>query len=321
MKYKEFESVLECLPRVAADAVRSVWQSGKWEKLNEIHLRACGYQSLTFGNENLIISKDGKYARNVSEPLKISSFELEETVLKLCGGAVYSRADEISKGFISVNGIRVGICGTGVINGGIPTGFSAYTSVNIRVPHHVKNAADSLLKLVETRGNAYVGGVLVISPPGMGKTTFLRSYAAALSSGFYNGGAFCTARVAIADERGELFIPHVFCDGICDVVSFFPKAYAAELLTRSMAPEYIICDEISPSDTEKLIDVASKGVIFAASCHGVSFEDALSKNGVRSLFEKGVFSTVCELYSGRGERRCTIRRPCDVGALREKVPC
>ena len=86
---------------------------------------------------------------------------------------------DISKGFISCGfGLRIGVCGTGVISGGKLTGLRDISSVSIRIPRQSTNCGGEVLKkLCAAKDN-----VLIISPPGGGKTTFLRECIRAISN-------------------------------------------------------------------------------------------------------------------------------------------
>lgn len=300
-------NILPCLPPEAAAAVESLKADGKISRLCEIRLRAGKTQTVTVCGESFYITRDGKTAKIAAQPLELCKSDIAETVFRLCGGSVYSHAHELAQGYISLGGIRVGVCGRGLLKNGIPSGFSEYYSINIRFPQHVKSAADSVLGLLDRRG-AEVGGILVVSPPCGGKTTFLRSLAAGLAGGYYLGGKPAAARVCIVDEREEIYLPEVFERGMADIISGLPKAYCIELCTRVMSPDYIVCDEIGNEDEAMAIcGGATRGVTFIASCHGKGFDDIVKKRGIARLFEDGVFGTVCELSQKNGERRCVLK--------------
>ncbi len=301
--------ILDCMPEQIKNAVMLLNQSERTGKLSEIRLRAENLQTLVVAEKELVISTSGKAEADSDRPLRLSAQELSEVVFKLCGGSVYAHFDEIKNGFISKNGIRIGVCGTGVIKNGIPSGFSSYSALNIRIPRYIPDCADLLFEHIKKRGSEYVGGILVISPPGGGKTTFLRSVASGLSQGYSDRGVISRKRVCIIDERGEIFSKDAFNRGLSDFVTFLPKAYSIELATRALSPEYIVCDEIgNETDAIAISEGATKGVTFIASCHGKSLWDVLEKKPVRRLFEDKVFSTACELTCINGRFRCEIRR-------------
>lgn len=298
-----YHNIISCLHNDVRQAVYKLKNEAPNAVITEIRLRAGAVQTLICGNKTFTVTESSSHV-----PLILTSDQIYDTVYNLCGGSVYSHAEEIAKGFIGIRGARVGICGKGITKDGIPTGFSEYTSLNIRFHRHIKNAADALLKEINDKGCGKVGGILVISPPGAGKTTFLRSLASALSSGFLEHGALLSKRISIIDERGEIFLPEAFERSCADVISFLPKKYCIELCTRVMTPEYIFCDEIGSADEAWCIsECASKGIYFVASCHGKDLSDIKRKAFFKKLFSDGVFSTVCELSVSGGNRSCVIR--------------
>lgn len=301
--------IVRCLPEEIINAVDLYCKRSSFQDLFEIRLRTCGYQTLETAHTSYIVSSDGSYEKDPSHPLFLSEKKMEETVFRICRGSVYAHYDELKKGYISRDGIRIGVCGDGVIKDGTPCGFSKYTSLNIRIPHHVKNSADKLLEYIKNKGCDNVGGILVVSPPGCGKTTFLRSLSSALSSGFYDKNNYCKKKVAIVDERGEIYQKDAFFKGNADFISHIPKAYSIELLTRVMSPDYIVCDEIgSEKEAEAICECATRGVLFIASCHGRNLYDIYAKKSMKKMIDDGIFSTICELYISEGKHMCSIKR-------------
>ncbi len=282
------EKLMPILPTDVLQQLKSISYG-----IDEIHLRANGLSSMTVAGENIELK--GVY---------LSEKDISDTVYKLCQGSVYAHSNELNKGYISYEGVRVGVCGKALYGKNGICGFSKYTSLNIRIPHHIKEAANELLRHISENGTKSVGGILVISSPCMGKTTFLRSLAASLSKGFYDKGVYSKKRVCIIDEREEIYLPEAFDGGYCDILSAYPKGDGIELCTRVMSPEYIVCDEIgNPSEAEAICEGASKGIIFAASCHGEAFEDIIKRESIKKLFDFGVFCTVCEI-SLKNSKRC-----------------
>ena len=150
-----------------------------------------------------------------------------------------------------------------------------------------------------------------MSPPGVGKTTLLRSLCAALSGGFSDKGVRRRARVCVLDEREEIYMPDVFDKSICDFLSGCPKAQAIELATRVMSPEFIVCDEIgNDAEASEILRGASGGIVFIAACHGYSLDELYRKEQTARLLCAGVFGTVCTLSENGGVRSCAIR---DIG--------
>ena len=303
---KEIKEIFDCLPEKVRRTIIKEWESEK-NAICEIRLRALLFQSVVASGKEYIITEDEDLQLLPKNPLILSGKDLSDVVFKLCEGSVYAHFDELKNGYISKNGIRIGVCGVGILKNGLPSGFSTYSSINIRIPRHIGSCTDVLFSHINKNGLTKVGGILVVSPPNCGKTTFLRSFAARLSGGYFEKEVFSRKRVCVIDERGEIYSKEAFKNGLCDFISFLPKDYCIELATRVLSPQYIVCDEIgNEKDALSIFEGAAKGVIFAASCHGKTLHDILLKPSLKKLFDVGIFSTVCELYCVNGKFNCKI---------------
>lgn len=81
--------------------------------------------------------------------------------------------------------------------------------------------------------------ILVLSPPGIGKTTILRDLSRSLSRD-------TRKNILICDERGEISAGNT--GDTSDVLLFADKATAFEAGIRAMRPDIMITDELSPAD-------------------------------------------------------------------------
>ena len=114
-------------------------------------------------------------------------------------GSVHTILDQLRGGYVTApGGVRLGICGEGAVRDGALLSFRRITSLALRVPHTMEGIARPLLPRLNQGGQ--VPSTLILSPPGLGKTTLLRDLIRCLSLG--EGTA--PRRVGVADERGEL---------------------------------------------------------------------------------------------------------------------
>jgi stage III sporulation protein SpoIIIAA len=119
---------------------------------------------------------------------------LEELLLSLCGGAMYACEEQLREGFLTLKGgHRAGVCGRMLYRDGKPLRYVQIQSLNIRIARQMR--CDRRAVTCAGNQNA-LRSVMVISPPGMGKTTLLREMARSLS--------IRGVQVSVADERGEI---------------------------------------------------------------------------------------------------------------------
>ena len=147
---------------------------------------------------------------------------------------------------------------------------------------------------------------LIVSPPGMGKTTLLRDLARQLSA---SGRS-----VALADERRELAachrgVPTLDVGPRTDVMDGGPKAEAIGRMIRSMAPDVIVADEIGgEGEARALADAARCGTAIVASAHGGGIGEVLNRPGLREVLTFGVVERIMLLGPTPGAVRGAWRR-------------
>lgn len=257
---------------------------------SELRLRAEMPASVTVGEKNILFDDSGKACEGI-RALRASRAELLECVSKLTRGSLYSCENAVSMGYIPLpEGGRAGVCGRAKLCGGRIECFSEITSVNLRVHRFVPDFALPLAEYYRENG---ICGAVVCSPPARGKTTFLRSAAYMLSCGV----GIPRKRVGIADEREEIVTPETRL-GIADAVIGSPKGIAIELLTRTMSPEIIICDEIGESECESVLAAQNSGVSLIASAHAGSAGELLRRRGIKRLIDNGVFRLCITIGAG-----------------------
>jgi len=270
------DSILIHLPERVSKAVISLNKP----QITEIRLRAFSPISVTCAEGNVIFDEQGREV-TAEKGLKLSDTELEETVNSLCRYSRYSYEEYIKEGFIPLEkGGRAGVCGSSFSPDGKTIRFTKITSVNIRLNSFLPQIASDTAKLMKE--NPF--GVLVYSPPGHGKTTYLKSLIYLLSMGIYTK----PYRVGVIDERFELG-EGLCTKGLCDIISGASKDKAIELLTRTMSPEIIVCDEINKNESQAIINGCNSGTSFICSVHGKSVEEIKKRGFILPIIEANIF--------------------------------
>ncbi|MCQ2456154.1 MAG: hypothetical protein MJ096_02245 [Clostridia bacterium] len=255
-------------PRLSAAVLKASSLCGG--EFNEIRLRLNGPLCLTVSG------------KTVNCGVICTREDMDSVVRRLCGNSLYSHGDTIKEGYIaSAHGIRAGICGRAVTDGGSVSAVTDVSSLCLRIPRRVRGAGDEAYAVLEKGG--FSSGLLIYSRPGVGKTTLLRELAVRLA-----GGAR-PFRVAVIDTRCELAAG---LDGMisADVLTGYPRGKGIEIAVRTLSPEFIICDEIGTrEDAEAIRGAAGSGVRFVASAHAGSSRELFLSPIVGGLAETGVF--------------------------------
>ena len=249
----------------------------------EVRLRIGSPVVLNVKGINVCLKKnDGSFAIACRE-------DIERVVSVASKHSLYTVENQIRQAFITAEkGYRIGISGEIVseVYGNLKSIKNIY-SVNIRVPHVVLNCSASVYKFL--KGVDGVKSTLVISPPGAGKTTFLRDLCYQMSK------EPRPQNILVIDERYEIAgvkngVPTINVVAFCDIISGSTKEFGFEAGIRSLAPDCIITDEISGDrDIECVLSALKSGVRVIASAHSDSFEKITSNPNFQKLIEYRAF--------------------------------
>lgn len=274
--------LLSALPYRLVDEIRSRWNG---ERIEEIRLRRDRRASLTLPSGNCMLET------------VLDGATVDATLTGMCSGSLYAYSDTINQGYISLPcGVRVGVCGKASCEGDRLIGVREVTSLVIRIPHRARAVGAPIRRLLHEFD--YGRGVLIYSPPGVGKTTLLRGVISQLASG---EGGYSPIRTAVVDTRGELSFSNGGRELCLDVLSGYPRALGIEIATRTLSAQVIVCDEIGDyTEAMALVSSHNCGVPLIASTHASSVDELLRRTGIMLLHEARVFGAYVGISRAAG---------------------
>ncbi len=270
------------LERILPGYLNSALKRLDYQRLYEVRLRAGHPVSVNYGGKFYFLRARG-LTTEIADTLTVSFETLGEIAVRACDYSLYSVGDRIASGFLTVaGGIRIGLCGEAVTENGHVKTLKNFSAMNIRVAHEVGGCSSGVMPYVYAT-RPY--NTLLVSPPGCGKTTFLRDIAVHLSAARLN--------VLLVDERCEIAsvqkgVPQLDVGLTTDVLSGCNKAYAFEVGIRTMRPDVIVTDELSGDDAAAVADAAACGVAVVASVHAYDQHDLSVRGGLNKLLSSKV---------------------------------
>lgn len=256
-------------------------------EIREIRVRREGACSMLIGDESLPLFYSP------------SDMETEGLVDRVLGGALYAHRDSIASGYVSLSGgIRVGLCGRASYEDGKIIGVRDMRSLVFRIPSGRCDFGEELLEIYRAGVGA---GMLIYSPPGVGKTTALRSLAKSLGSYPYS------LRVAVVDERCE-FSEEDYTDCEVDILKGYKRREGIEIATRTMSPDLIMIDEIGADEAEAITGALRCGIPFVATAHASSFDEVTVKPSLKPIFACGAFGVLVGISKGQGTYALDVHR-------------
>ena len=231
-------------------------------------------------DKNICVNKSGKYIEIPNT--KTSQKDLESFFVSACSFSVYAHQKSINNGFITTeNGERIGLCGEYIYEKGQIVSFKNITSMVVRIPHQIINASRFIQPLLDN----CLKNLLIISPPGMGKTTILRDLA------LYCSDKLCK-NIIVIDEKYELYSKnHAFNLGkFTDVLTGISKKDGLRFAVKNLKPDLIILDELScKEEINGVTEAISSGVKVICSAHGEDLCDLKKEKVFDSVFINAIF--------------------------------
>ena len=139
---------------------------GQMALAEELRLRA--------GRPMTVLLPEGEVVPGPSDlPPTVTQSDLEQLCDTVTDYSRYAAGETLSRGYLTARGgFRVGVCGTAVLRDGINTNLRDLSSVTIRIGREQPGLGDAVLPQLFRDGQFC--STVVLSPPGLGKTTLLR---------------------------------------------------------------------------------------------------------------------------------------------------
>ncbi len=275
--------MLNFLPPRLADAVRHV----NLNLLYELRIRAGKPLRANVGGRYVYLGPSGICGE--SGALIPTKKEVEEALFAASDYSVYAVEEQMRSGFVTARyGERVGVAGTAVTEGGRVHTVRDVTSLCIRIPHEIHGCADRIYRVCLEAGPV---SLLIMAPPGEGKTTILRELCRLVSTK-------TACNLLVCDERGELSAGDL--GATADVIRFADKLTAFTAGIRAMRPDVIVTDELLPSDYPAVRRAIEAGVKVFASAHLTSLEGVTERIFERYILLDGL-GNVKQILNAEGE--------------------
>lgn len=284
-------NILKCFPTEIYEKIKNTLDinEGTREFLEEIRIRINLPIILKVGNSEILIQHI------------VTRDDIDYMLQRICENSLYSYQNQIANGYITINGgHRVGIVGSAVLKDNKVINLNYISGLNFRISRQVIDCSNSVIEYILDRNTNNIYNTLIVSPPGMGKTTLLKDIIRKISDGinYNNGHKFTGLAVTVIDERGEI--------GACykgvaqnnlgirtDIFDDMPKAIGMKMAIRSMSPKVIVADEIgSIEDAEAIKYATCCGVKGIFTAHGKSIEDLKINPALKDLIENRIFQRI-----------------------------
>ena len=288
------DGILRYFPQKVQELIKNNINDEELEMLEEIRVR----------NNLPLILKIGQAEKVIDH--KITTEDINYMFQKICENSIYSYQKQIANGFITVQGgNRVGIVGTAVLDGNDKViNFNYISGLNFRISRQIIGCSNQIVDEI-FNGCGGIYNTLIISKPGIGKTTLLRDIVRNISNGMPN--KFQGMNVAVIDERGEISATY---KGIMqndlgirtDVINDIPKYIGMKMAIRSMAPKVIVADEIgNKRDSEAIKYAMCCGVKGIFTAHGASLEELEKNPEISDLLKNKIFEKIICIKDREGK--------------------
>lgn len=271
------QEIIKILPiRLRTSVEQSI---GQYADIEEIRIRVGQPLEIRCQSKSIWISQT------------ITAEEIEEMLTFISQYSIYAYEEDIRQGFLTLEGgNRIGFAGQVRLEEGKVVRMTNIRFLNIRIAQERKGCAKELLPWLYD--GEEVCNTLLISKPGIGKTTFLRDCVRMVSNG---EGQHKGKKVCVIDERSEiaachLGIPQNDIGKRTDVMDGCPKKEGMLMALRSMSPEVVVVDELGGDEDAAMVEqMLLCGCRILGTMHGDNLEQLIQNKGMEPLYQKRLF--------------------------------
>ena len=229
--------------------------------------------------------------KSVWMPQKITAADMEEMLTFISHYSIYAYEEEIRQGYLTIEGgNRIGFAGQVRLMEGQVSRMTHIRFLNIRIATERKGCAREFLPWLYEEGELL--NTLLISNPGVGKTTCLRDCIRLISDGDAKRSG---KKVCIIDERSEIAACHlgIPCNDLgrrTDVLDGCPKQIGMRMALRSMSPEVLAVDELGgEEDAASVEEMILCGCKILGTMHGDRMEYIIRQPGMERMYRHRLF--------------------------------
>lgn len=265
------DAIWQILPESIKEALKKGGIS--LDSFEEIRIRTQRPVSVRRKMNLFYLNQNGSLTKTLSPEMSLvisSKAEMEQILLNASRFSVYAAEEQIRQGYLTIQGgHRIGICGEVILRDGKLQGIRKISSYNIRMAREVRGCAREIYPCLWEKEQFL--DTLIVSPPGLGKTTLLRDLVRLISDGT---SIHRPLTISLADERGEVAacisgIPQNDVGQNTDVMDGGSKTDTMIMLLRTMAPQVLAADEAGGEEDIKIFIQAKKwGIALLTTAHG-----------------------------------------------------
>lgn len=245
------------------ESLKKYFRREVWERLErdmydtmEIRIRV---------NQPMLVK--GIFGEKIYPDFCFDAQAMEELFERITNYSMYAYEKELKEGYLTLSGgHRVGLAGEAVYMDGKLQGMKHIRFMNFRICHNIAGYGKELVPKIADGDR--IKNTLIISRPGMGKTTMLRNLISEISHNLKG------TSISVIDERNEisgsyLGVPQIDLGSRTDILSGVSKKDGIIMATRALGPAVIAVDEIGEEQDKAALQYAlNSGVRLLATIHG-----------------------------------------------------